>query len=261
MVALFGQGLDSVASVALAGRSYTPLAVQPDNHGRLELQASARSSHASTTDATVTLKDGRVMTVKAVAAGDGSALQLVSFESIPYRTKDEIDVELGSRTDIPLRGTLNFVVQSKGRFPRLQTIEIATGDRAVHTNLSLNSDSLILQDDHTAVASVDLAKVFGESAFGPLRIRAVPGDGTFWSWITLGTLVCRPHITGVHCSQEALTCTIEGSQLFLALAFSANEEFSNATRCRQGLMKRRSPCRGKGESTRSMSGCEMTRSK
>ena len=75
---------------------------------------------------------------------------------------------------------------------------------------------------------MDLAKVFGESAFGPLRIRAVPGDGTFGSWITLGTLVRRPHITSVHCSQETLTCTVEGSQLFLALAFSTTEEFSTA---------------------------------
>lgn len=228
MVALFGQGVESVASVALAGQIYTPLAVQPDDHGRLELQASARSGNASMTDAMVTLKDGRVMTVKVLAASDGSALQLVSFETVPHRAKDEVEVELDSKTDIPLNGILKFVVQSKGAFPHSQMIQIAAVDGSVHTSLSLNSDNLILQDEHTAVASVDLAKALGESAFGPLRIRAVPGDGTFGNWITLGTLVRRPHIAGLHCSQETLTCTVEGSQLFLARAFSTTEDFSEA---------------------------------
>jgi hypothetical protein len=220
--------MESVVSLTLGGRIYTPLAVQSNDHGRLELQASARSANTSTTDATVTLKDGRIMTVKVLAADDGSALQLVSFETVPYRAEDEVEIELDSKTDIPLNGVLKFVVKSKGVFPHSQTIEVTAGDGSVHTTLSLNSDSLILQDDHTAVASVNLAKAFGESAFGPLRIRAVPGDGTLGSWITLGTLVRRPHITSVHCSQETLICTVEGSQLFLAPAFGATEEFGNA---------------------------------
>ena len=113
-----------------------------------------------------------------------------------------------------------------GPFPRSQTIEVATADGTLHTSLSLNSDSLILQDEHTAVGTMDLDKAFGESAFGELRLRAVPGDGTFGNWITLGKLVRRPHITAVHCTAiDTPTCMIEGSDLFLALAFSATESF------------------------------------
>lgn len=229
MVALFGQGGANVVSVALGGHVYTPIALQSNDHNRLELHESGRSSTASATDAAaVTLKDGRVMTVPVVAAGEGSALQLVSYDATPNHAKDEIEVELDSKKDIALNSRLSFVVQSKGAFPRTQTIEVAVGDGTVQATLSINTDALILQDDHTAVGTLDLGKAFGASAFGVLRIRSVPGDGTFGSWIPLGTLVRRPHINAVRCSkvQEA-TCLIDGSRLFLALAFSAHADFSD----------------------------------
>jgi hypothetical protein len=229
-VALFGRGVEAVSSVSMGGWNYKPTAMQAEDNGRLELRASSASNQVSTSDATVTLNDGRQMSVPVVLAGSGSDLQLVSFETVPDRSKDELEIELHSKMDIPLEGKLKFVVHSSGVFPRSQKIEVAAGEGSVSTILTLNSDSLILQDAHTAVASVELAKVFGGSTFGPLRIRAVPGDGTFGAWTTLGTLVRQPHITAVHCSDgPSPVCMIEGSELFLAIAFSSGKVFGKAT--------------------------------
>ena len=227
MVALFGKGLNSVFSITLGNQVFTTGGLQGKDSGRLELYASGPATETEAREAAVKLNDGRVMTVRAVAADDGSELQLVSMDSVPNRLKDEIEVQLDAKKDIALHGTLNFVVQSVGVFPRTQTVEVATADGSVSTMLSLNTDRLILEDDHTAVASLDLGKAFGESAFGTLRMRAVPGDGTFGGWITLGTLVRTPHIVAVRCSEiEVPTCVISGRQLFLALGFDTNEDLS-----------------------------------
>jgi hypothetical protein len=229
VLVLLGQQLNDVVSARIDQRLFLPL-VRAGIQGSLELQTSGAASSANASEAVVKLKDGRSLTVPLSAENPGAMLKLLSFESTLTPRKGETDVVLGSQMDIPLHGTLHFVVQSMGVFPRTQTIEIATADGALHTSLSLNSDDLILQDDHTAVGTLDLDKAFGESAFGELRLRAVPGDGTYGNWITLGKLVRRPHITAVRCTSiDVPACMIEGSDLFLALAFSSKQSFEGAT--------------------------------
>ena len=175
------------------------------------------------------LKDGGVMTVPVASEESGATLKVLSVDSTLNTPKGEIPVGLGSPRDLALHGMLHFVIQSAGVFPREQVIEISTADGAVHTSISLSSGDLILQDDHTAVGMVDLDKAFGESAFGELRLRALPGDGTVGNWVTLGKLVRRPHISAVHCTSVGVpTCMIEGSDLFLALSFSTTEAFTSA---------------------------------
>jgi hypothetical protein len=164
-----------------------------------------------------------------VAAENPSAmLKLVSLQPFVTPHDGELEVTLGSQQDISLRATLHFVVQSVGVFPLSQSIELATDDGTLRTRLSFSSESLILQDEHTVVGTVDLYKTFGESAFGELRLRAVQGDGTFGSWVTMGRLVRLPHIKTVRCMDfDAPTCVIEGSDLFLSLAFSSTESFES----------------------------------
>lgn len=225
---VLGQGVDNVLSVKIGAQVFLP-GDRAEDHGSLELHASPSESSTKATSATVTLKDGRIMDVPVTGENPGTVLRLLSSESTTTPNKGELEVTLSSHQDIPLVATLHFVVQSAGPFPNSQKIEVATADGALHTTLSLNSDNLILQDEHTAVGSVDLYKAFGESALGELRLRAVQGDGTFGNWITLGKIVRRPHITAVHCTDSYIpTCTIEGSDLFLALAFSATESFKSA---------------------------------
>ena len=220
---LLGKGVGNTASVNIGEQVFLPGA-QAGEDGSIELHASRAGLAAKAIGAAVTLKDGRVINVPVGAEDPGAMLRLLSFQSTIIQRKEELEVTLSSQQDIPLHATLQFVVQSMSPFPRSQTIEVATEDGALHTSLSLSSESLILQDEHTALGTLNLDKAFGESAFGELRLRAVPSDGTVGNWVTLGKLVRRPYITAIHCTDfETPTCTIEGSDLFLALAFSTTE--------------------------------------
>ncbi len=227
---LFGKGLDNVLSMTAGDQVFSPMP-QAGELGSIDLHASRsgsapRPSSAVATVAVVTLKDGRVINVPASAENPSAMLKLLSMQPFVTQSDGELEVTLGSQRDIPLRSTLHFVVQSGEPFPLSQSIELATDDGTLHTILSFRTESLILQDDHTVVGSVDLYKVFGESAFGELRLRAVQGDGAAGSWITLGKLVRLPHIKTVHCTHfDTPTCMIEGSDLFLSLAFSPTESF------------------------------------
>jgi hypothetical protein len=225
---LLGAHLEKVASVKLGNQTFVPSGAAPDERG-LQLRAQHATETSNAESAAVLLEDGGMMTVPVASEDPGSSLKVLSFDSTLATPKGEIPVALNSQRDIALHGLLHFVVQSAGLFPRGQVLELATADGAVHTSLSLSSGELMLQDGHTAVATVDLDKAFGESAFGELRMRAIPGDGTVGDWVTLGKLVRRPHITAVHCTNvDVPTCMIEGSDLFLALAFSTTENFDSA---------------------------------
>jgi hypothetical protein len=222
-----GKGVDNVLSAKIGEQIFLP-ATPGDDNGSLELIASRKDVSATASSAVVTLKDGRVIHVPVASEDSAATLRLLSLHSTIVPPPGELEVTLNSPQHIPLHSTLHFVVQSTGPFTRSQTIEVATADGALHTSLSLNSDSLILQDEHTAVGTVNLDKAFGESAFGELRLRAIPGDGTFGNWVTLGKLVRRPQITAVRCTdRETPTCMIEGRDLFLALAFSTSESFES----------------------------------
>jgi len=224
---LFGKGLGNVLSMKVGDQVFSPIA-QPGDSGTLDLHALRSGISPNEATALVTLKDGRVIDVPTAAENPSAALKLVSLQPFVTPRDGELEVTLGSQQDIPLRATLHFVVQSVGAFPLSQSIELATDDGALHTNLSFSSESLILQDEHTVVGSVDLYKAFGESAFGELRLRAVQSDGAFGSWVTLGRLVRLPHIKSVRCTDfETPTCMIEGGDLFLSLAFSPTESFES----------------------------------
>jgi hypothetical protein len=232
---VLGKGVENVLSAKIGEQIFLP-AVQEDDQGSIELHASRTGLSTTAASAIVTLKDGRVIQVPVSGEDPGAMLRLRSFHSTTMPVKGELEVTLDSQQYIPLHSTLHFVVQSTGPFSRSQMIEVATADGALHTTLSLNSDSLILQDDHTVVGTLNLDKTFGESAFGELRLRAIPGDGTFGNWVTLGKLIRRPHITAVHCSDhETPTCMIEGRDLFLALAFSTTESFESEVPVQSGF--------------------------
>ncbi|WP_158785785.1 hypothetical protein [Granulicella sp. L46] len=224
---IFGKGLENVLSMKVGDQVFSP-ATQAEDLGSLDLHASHTGFFPKIANAVVTLKDGRVINMRATSENPSATLQLVSLQPMVTPRDGELEVTLGSREDIPLRAVLNFVVQSAGVFPLSQSIEVATADGTLRTTLSFRSESLILQDAHTVVGSVDLYKAFGESAFGELHLRAVQGDGTAGSWITLGKLVRLPHIKDVHCTEfDAPTCVIEGRDLFLSLAFSPTETFES----------------------------------
>ncbi len=195
---LTGSGLKEVVSVDIAGDPFTPTGDDNDDK-TLHLKAPKPVSPDNGIDATVKLKDGRTLKANIAAAAARPGLNLLSFKATPAKQDGTLDVILTSKDDIPLNGKLTFVVQTKDAFPRTQTIEVATADNSVHTTLSIANNTLVLQDDHTAVATLDPLKAFGQSAFGKLQMRPVAADDTPGNWTPLGTLVRTPRITAIHC--------------------------------------------------------------
>jgi len=153
----------------------------------------------------------------------------VSMNASPAEESGALAVVLGGKDEIPLRGKLTFVVTTKEVFPRGQKVEVATADGAVKTALSLVDTNLVLQDDHTAVATLDPLKAFGQSAFGPLAMRPVSADGTAGDWTRLGVLVRTPEISAVKCTTgDAVTCMVDGKNLFLVQSFGAAKDFAKS---------------------------------
>jgi hypothetical protein len=223
---LTGSGLKDVVSVQIDNQSFTP-SDKDNTDNTINLQAKAGVSPKDGSDATVKLKDGRELKVKISTEAARPGLQLVKFTATPADQPGAIPVMLGAKDDIPLDGKLVFVVQTKNVFPRSQTIEVATADGSVHTTLSLASNNLVLQDEHTAVATLNPLKAFGESAFGKLAMRPVAADGTPGNWTGLGVLVRTPKITAIQCTTaEAPSCKAEGDKFFLVQAFSATRDFT-----------------------------------
>ncbi len=223
---LVGDNLGNVVSAQVGDQTFTPAG---DGHAdkTLPLQAKAGVTPADGADATVKLKDGRTMTVKIVAEAARPGLHLLSITSVPAKSEGMVPVMLGAKDDIALNGKLTFVVETKEVFPRTQTVEVATANGSVHTVLSLADNTLVLQDEHTAIATLDPLKAFGQSAFGKLQMRPVAADGTPGNWTPLGTLVRTPGIAAVHCTTgQVTTCTVEGSNLFLVQSFGATKDFS-----------------------------------
>jgi hypothetical protein len=167
------------------------------------------------------------MPIKVAAQAARPSLKLLSFKATPSQQAGVLPVTLGAQDDIPLNGKLVFVVQTEAVFPHTQTVEVATANEAAKTVLSLAAGNLVLQDEHTALATLDPLKAFGQSAFGKLQMRPIAADGTPGDWTPLGTLVRTPEISAVECTTpDAPTCTVQGKNLFLVQAFSASKDFA-----------------------------------
>jgi hypothetical protein len=232
---LTGKGLKEVVSVQIGKQTFTPSG-EGDDDKTIHLQSETGISPDNGSNAKAKLKDGRTMPVKISAQAARPELKLLSFKVTLVQKDGRLPVSVGSKDDILLEGKLTFVVQTKEVFLRTQTIEVAATDGSVNTTLSLATNDLVLQDDHTAVAALDLLKAFGQSAFGKLQMRPVAADGTPGNWTPLGILVRAPQITAIHCtSAEATTCIVEGSNLFLVQSFGATKDFARPAEVPNGF--------------------------
>jgi hypothetical protein len=232
---LSGEGLKDVVSVEIEKQTFTP-AEKGNDDKTVHLEAKDGVSPGNGTEAQVKLKDGRTLPVKIAVEAARPGLTLVSMKASSESKSGTIAVVLGAKDDIPLDGKLTFVVQTKDAFPRTQTIEVATAKEAVKTTLSLAENDLVLQDEHTAVATLDPSKAFGQSAFGSLEMRPVAADGTAGAWTHLGVLVRSPQITAIKCTTaDAPTCSVEGSKLFLVQTFAAGKDFAKPVEVPSGF--------------------------
>ena len=240
---LTGDGVSSVASVLIDRVEFTPTG-NGDDPSTLHLAAKSGVSPKDGEEATARLKDGRTLPVRIDSQAARPTLKLLSLKSEAAPEQDALRITLTGKNEIPLHGKLTFVLQSEKPFDRSQKVEVAAAAGGAHTELSLADNTLVLQDEHTAIATLDPQKAFGDSAFGKLQMRPVAGDGTTGDWSPLGILVRVPQITGILCAANApaasgttaaaaapataaaSTCTVQGSRLFLVQSFSAAQDFS-----------------------------------
>jgi hypothetical protein len=248
---LDGTNLNQVAQLEMKGQIFTPSPLpvaastdgfsQPQTAGttslRLALPANANSPKLKAGEkltAHVTLKDGRALTLPVEVDQERPSVTLINKRIAPSADNS---IHLADPDDLPVTQQLTFSLKSEGSFSRTGQIEIANADNSLHTTLSLASGTLIMQNRHTLVGTLDPLKAFGTSAFGPLRLRAVDPNGTAGDWIPLITLVRLPALDDVHCpSDSSQPCTVTGSSLYLVDSIAADADFTNPTDVPEGFI-------------------------
>jgi len=178
------------------------------------------------------LRDGRQLKVGVDVATARPQVELLSKASQDDTAAAPSVVHLGSPDDFLLENRLVFFLRSRvpANFPRNEKVEVAAVDGSFSTTLTTADSSLLLADTKTAVGTLDPLARFGASAFGPLQVRAVSADGVIGEWLPLGTLVRLPAFKELRCPHStARTCTLSGTNFFLAASVGSTPEFDNST--------------------------------
>ncbi|MBV8853777.1 MAG: hypothetical protein JOY91_10275, partial [Sinobacteraceae bacterium] len=233
---LKGSRLDEVASLNLGGTEFVA--------GKLETSQGADALSMVTRDgqpasglkagetaiARVGLKDGRTIELNTLVGNARPKLALLGKSVQPSASSNESNIELANQDQLPQDARLTFSVraQSPATFVRDEKIEVATADEAVSTALSIGGGTVTLEDSHIAVATLDPAKAFGSSVFGPLMFRAVV-NGVSGDWQPLATLVRLPQLKELKCPATAdVACKLSGANLFLVGAVSSDAHFEHS---------------------------------
>jgi hypothetical protein len=237
---LVGTRLDQVAAVDLNGVHFTPAGLaRVDAKDELRLATDAKDLsmlHAGDkVTARANLKDGRLLNLEATIDQPRPRVTLLNKTIQPGPSPSTI--HLGSPDELPQDGKLSFFLKTEipDIFSRTQRIEVATADGSYDVSLSLDDGSLVAQDAHTVMATLDPLKSFGPSAFGPLRFRALDGKAK-GDWQPLVSLVRLPLLKELRCPESPdKQCTLHGSNLFLISAVSSTPDFQRSVPVPEGF--------------------------
>jgi hypothetical protein len=240
---LKGKRLDEVEGAELSGISFSPAALnRVQDFDQLELAATGSTGTLHPGDgysAKVVLRDGRTLNVPATVNASRPQIDLLS-KGVQH---DDAALDASSAhpgatpsnsNDLPLQHRLVFFLRARvpSTFPRSEKVELAAVDGSFGTMLSLSDGSMLLEDAHTAVATIDPLARFGASAFGPIQLRAVSADGVTGDWVPVGTLVRMPGFAmanALRCPRNpAKPCQLTGTNLFLITAVAATPDMANA---------------------------------
>src|SRR6201994_1334645 len=234
---LKGTRLDEVASVTIDNAAFSPAASLTHNGSEDSLLLKGPDSASFKQDeklvAKVTLKDGRVLDLDATVQASRPSVKLMN-KSVHADGPASV-VQLASQDELPEHATLTFFVQAPESFPRDQKIEVASADNSFSTTLHVGEGGIVLQDSKTALATLDPAKAFGASAFGPLRFRPVNAAGVAGDWQPLATLVRVPQLKELKCVEGAPQCTLVGTDLFLLQQVGTDAQLANAVTVPEGF--------------------------
>ena len=187
--------------------------------------------------ARVTLKDGRLLELKATVDAPRPAATLIAKSVQTSSLSIDSNIQLTNVDELPQDATLTFSLRSTSpaKFTRDESIQVATLDESFSTLLSLTNGKLTLENSAVAVARLDPAQAFGASAFGPLQFRVVV-NGVQGDWQPLATLVRLPELTDLSCPASAdLACRLSGSGLFLLDSVSNDPQFKDTVQVPDGF--------------------------
>ncbi|MCU1223161.1 MAG: hypothetical protein JWQ42_1254 [Edaphobacter sp.] len=244
---LTGTSLDQVQQLSLSGLIFTPVpstsdsAASPTGGSNSTLQLALppnteapKFKPGDKLTAGFTLKDGRNLTLPVVIAAPRPSVSLLS-KSIGQTSGSPI--RLANQDDLPVNQLLTFSLRSATPFPRTGQIEISNADESLHTILSVATGTLVLQNPHTILATLDPLKTFGTSAYGPLSLRAVSPDGIAGDWLPLVTLIRLPALKDLHCPPDAASaCTLTGTDLYLIDKIATDPDFTTPTEVPEGFV-------------------------
>jgi hypothetical protein len=181
-----------------------------------------------TSIAKVVLNDGRIINLETTVASPRPKVTLIGKSAQPSASSAANNLQLGDPDELPQNEPLTFSIhaQAPAAFSGEEKIEVGTIHGAYLTTLTLAS-GLTLEDSQVAVATLDTAKAFAPSAWGPLRFRVIE-NGVAGDWQPLATLVRLPVFGDLKCpdSPDQL-CKLNGSKLFLVDSVSNDPQFTH----------------------------------
>jgi hypothetical protein len=240
---LKGTRLDEVASLEMKGVQFLPgtlLTHQASDELTLVAQdatAAAALKQGEAISAKATLKDGRVFSLTTAVAAPRPSVRLLGKSVRLSSSSADSNLQLNNEDELPQDAKLTFSVRAvqPAAFAFDQKIEVATVDEAFSTTLALNNGGITLENSKVAVATLDPAREFGPSAFGPLQFRVIAG-GVSGDWQQLGTLVRLPVLKELKCPATAeLACKLSGSNLFLVDSLSNDPKFTHPVQVPDGF--------------------------
>ena len=240
---LKGSRLEDVATLTLDGVTFTPGKTN-STMGSDELPMVAKDGNAAANlkqgmaaQAQVTLADGRTQTVEAVVTDPRPSVALIGKSVQASASSTGSNIQLSNQDELPQDAKLTFSVraQSPKSFRRSEQIQVATQDESFTSTLSLDNGGMTLENGQVALATLDPAKAFGGSAFGPLKFRVI-ADGAAGDWQPLATLVRLPVLQTLKCPPgDDQQCRLSGANLFLVDSVSSDPQFANAVQVPDGF--------------------------
>ena len=240
---LKGSRLDEVASLTFKNVTFVPDDASRTASDELTLVAQEPSAAALLKpergiNAKVTLQDGRALPLTVAVDAPRPRASLIGRFVQPSAAATASNIQLTDSGELPEDATLTFSMRSMtpSTFSHDVTVDIATGDESSFTTLTLANGGLTLENAQVAVATLDPAKAFGGSAFGPLKYR-VSAKGVAGDWQPLINLVRLPRLTELTCpATRELACKLVGSNLYLIDAVAGNPEFAHPVAVPDGFL-------------------------
>jgi hypothetical protein len=240
---LKGTRLDQVTSLDVKGVEFVPgnlatrQAADELTMVAQDATAAAALKQGDVVSAKAMLNDGRVLTLSTLVASPRPSVKLLGKSVELSPSSGDSNIQLSNQDELPQDARLTFSVRtlSPKVFAFDQKIEVATVDEEFSTTLTLTNGGVTLEDSKVAVATLDPAKVFGPSAFGPLQFRVIAG-GVPGDWQPLATLVRLPVLRDLKCpATPELACKLSGANLFLVDSVSNDPKFAHPVQVPDGF--------------------------